>query len=80
VDKEADKGLMQENSTCLSIYFDGPSHDGICNRNFVNVAPLQLGEEVFWIHSARLDEALVTASLHPDARGLKSACNIQNNR
>jgi hypothetical protein len=40
---------MQENSTCLSIYFDRPSHDGMCNRNFVNVAPLQLGEEVFWI-------------------------------
>ncbi len=70
--KRRTKAWMQESSTCLSIYFDRPSHAGICNRNFVSVAPLQLGEEVFWIHSARLEEALVTASLHLDARGLKA--------
>jgi len=50
------------------------------NGDFVDIAPLQLGEEVLWIHSARLDEALVTAALYLDARDLKSACNIQDNR
>jgi hypothetical protein len=41
--------------------------------HFVNVAPFQLSEEVLWIHSARLDEALVTAAVYLDARDLKSA-------
>ena len=32
-------------------------------RSLVNVASLQLGEKVVWIHSARLDEALVTPTI-----------------
>jgi hypothetical protein len=52
-----------------------PSHHSVGDRNFVNVAPLQLSEEVFWIHSARLDEALVTAAFYLDECDLKSACN-----
>src|SRR5260370_39058604 len=42
------------------------------------MAPLQLSEEVFRVHSARLDEALVTAPLYLDACDLKSACNLNN--
>jgi hypothetical protein len=50
-----------------------PCNDSISDRCAVNVAPLQLGQDVLWIHSARLDEALVTAALYLDARELKSA-------
>src|SRR5882724_1901830 len=50
-----------------------PCDDRVGDRNLVNVAPLQLSEEVLWIHSARLDEALVTAALYLDGRDLKSA-------
>src|SRR5260370_13112276 len=42
------------------------------------MAPLQLSEEVFRVHSARLDEALVTAALYLDACDLKSTCNLNN--
>ena len=34
-----------------------PRDDPVGNRCAVNVAPLQLGEDILWIHSARLDEA-----------------------
>jgi hypothetical protein len=37
-----------------------PCDDSVSDRCAVNVAPLQLGEDILWIHSARLDEALVT--------------------
>src|SRR6266566_3067880 len=40
--------------------------------NLVNVAPLQLGQEVLYVHSAHLDEVLVTAALYLYARDLKS--------
>jgi hypothetical protein len=50
-----------------------PRNDSIGDRNFVNIAPFQLSEEVLRVHSARLDEALVTAALYLDARELKSA-------
>jgi len=43
------------------------------------LAPLQLSEKVLWIHSARFYEVLATAGLYPDARDLKSTCNVQNN-
>ena len=43
-----------------------------------DTAPLQLSEEVFRVHSARLGEALLTAALYLDARNLKSACNLNN--
>jgi hypothetical protein len=32
-----------------------PCDDCVSDRNFVNIASLQLGEEVFWIHFARLN-------------------------
>jgi len=57
-----------------------PGHEAVRNRNFTNLAPLQLGEKVFWVHCARLDEALVTAALYFDTRDLKSACNLQNDQ
>src|SRR6266567_3945880 len=57
-----------------------PGHNAISNRNLVNVAPLQLREEGLRIHSARLDEALVTAALYLDACDLKSVRNVLNNR
>ena len=38
-----------------------PAKNCVGDRHSVNVAPLQLGEEVLWIHSARLEEALVTS-------------------
>jgi hypothetical protein len=52
---------------------------GLCvsHRRAVNIAPLQLGQEVRRVHSARLDEALVTAALYIYARDLKSACNVK---
>jgi hypothetical protein len=39
--------------------------DSVSDRSAVNVTPLQLGQDVLWIHSARLDEALVTAAILP---------------
>ena len=50
-----------------------PADDRTNNRDLVNVTPLQFGEEVLWIHSARSDEAFVTAALYLDRRDLKSA-------
>ena len=40
-----------------------PCNDSVGNRCAVDIPPLQLGEDVPWIHSARLDEALVTAAI-----------------
>src|SRR5439155_14672200 len=57
-----------------------PRDDCIGDRNLVNIAAPQLGEEVIWIHSARLHEALVTAAFYLDTPDLKSACNVQNDR
>src|SRR5207237_10660946 len=57
---------------------ESPAGNRVCDRDFVNVAPLQLGEEISWIHSARLHEALVTPPPYLFARDLKSACNTQN--
>ena len=58
----------------------GFGHPGGGDRNFVNIASLQLSEEVLRVHSARLDEALVTAALYLETRDLKSAGNVQNKR
>src|SRR5438874_4654944 len=49
-----------------------PGHDAVRNRNFINVAPFQLGKEVLRVHSARVDEALVTAAVYLDTHDLKS--------
>jgi len=73
VDKKADKGLdAGQLDISLDLLRPAKSRRQMQPRNFMNVAPLQLGEEVFCIHSARLDESLVTASPHLDARGLKT--------
>lgn len=40
-----------------------PCDDSVGDRCAVNVAPLQLGQNVLRIHSARLDEGLVTAAI-----------------
>ena len=42
-----------------------PRDNCVGDRNLVDVAPLQLSEEVFRVHSARLDEALVTPAILP---------------
>jgi len=55
-----------------------PCDDCVSNRNFVNVAPLQLDEEVLYVHSARLDEALDTAAVYLDARDLKSTLSSRS--
>ena len=40
-----------------------PSDNSVSDRSAVNVAPLQLGEDVLCVHSARFNEALVTAAI-----------------
>jgi hypothetical protein len=37
VNRELDKGV-DVGELDISLYFDRPSHDGICDRNFVKVA------------------------------------------
>jgi hypothetical protein len=53
-----------------------PCDDSVSDRCAVNIAPLQLGQKVRRIHSARVDKALVTAALYLDARDLKSASKV----
>jgi hypothetical protein len=48
-----------ENIICV-VKHEQPSNDRVSDADFLNVPPLQLSEEVLWVHSARLDEALVT--------------------
>ena len=57
-----------------------PCDDSVRDRCAVNIAPLQFGQKFRWIHSARVDEALVTAALYLDARDLESVRNIQSKR
>ena len=40
-----------------------PCDDSVSDRCAVNIAPLQLGQKVRWVHSARVNEALVTAAI-----------------
>ena len=47
----------EQDRSCLD---EQPRDDSVRDRDLVNAAPLQLGEEVIWVHYARLDEALVT--------------------
>src|SRR6266536_3342095 len=63
---------LEERENLRRYLHEQPRDDCVGNRNFVNVAPLQLSQEVLWIHSARLDEALVTPALYLDTRDLKS--------
>jgi len=52
VDKKADKGLdAGQLDISLDLLRPAKSRRQMQPRNFMNVAPLQLGEEVFWIHS-----------------------------
>jgi len=46
--------------------------------DLVNIASLQLSQKLRWIHSARLDEALVTAAFYVKGCDLKSTCNFHN--
>src|SRR6266487_3803184 len=64
---------LEERENLRRYLHQQPRDDCIGDRNFVNIAPPQFGEEVFRVHSARLHEALVTAALYLDARHLKSA-------
>ena len=40
-----------------------PCDNSVSDRSAVNVAPLQLGQKVRWIHFARIDKALVTPAI-----------------
>ena len=73
-------GIRGPETVALPHLNQKPPDDRISDRDFVNIAPLQLGEEVLRVHCARLDEALVTAALYLDARNLKSVCNAQTTR
>ena len=42
-----------------------PCDDSVSHRCAINIASLQLTEEILWVHSAHLDEALVTCSILP---------------
>src|SRR4029453_6746161 len=42
-----------------------PCDNSVSDRCAVNIAPLQLGQNILRIHSARLDEALLTAVILP---------------
>ena len=48
-----------------------PHNHRVRNRNLVNIAPFQLGEKVIRVHSARLDEVLVTAAILPGCTRLE---------
>src|SRR6266581_5995238 len=63
--------MQRRNHGCGDLHHE-PSNDRVSDGNFVDIAPFQLSEEVLRIHSARLDEALVTAALYLDTRDLKS--------
>ncbi len=71
--------MQRRNYRCRYLHHE-PSNDRVSDGNLVNVPPLQFGEEVIWVHCARLDEALVTAAVYFDTRDLKSACNLQNDQ
>src|SRR6266487_3909578 len=63
---------LEERENLRRYLHQQPCDDCIGDRNFVNIASLQLSEEVLRVHSARLDEALVTAALYLETRDLKS--------
>src|SRR5439155_13885974 len=54
-----------------------PCDDSVSDRCAVNIAPLQLRQNVLRIHSAHLDEALVTAAILGYPRDLKSMQSVQ---
>ena len=76
IERDLARSNLEEGKNLTCDLHQQPRNDSIGNRNLVNVAPLQLSEEVFRVHSARLDEALVTTALYLDARDLESACNL----
>jgi hypothetical protein len=69
--------MQRRNYGCRDLHHE-PADNRVSDGNFVNVPPLQLSEEGIWVHSARLDEALVTAALYLGAGNLKSTCNAQD--
>jgi hypothetical protein len=42
-----------------------PSDDSVSDRSAINIAPLEFSEDVLCVHSAGLDERLVTAAIVP---------------
>src|SRR6266481_4919754 len=56
---------FEERKNLTRYLHEQPCDDCVSNRDFVHIAPLQLSEEVLRVHSARLDEALVTSSTLP---------------
>jgi hypothetical protein len=48
-----------------------PRDDSVGDCCAINVASLQLGQKLRWIHSARLDEALVTPAILVGRAGLE---------
>src|SRR6266516_6560899 len=51
---------LEERENLRRYLHQQPRDDCVGDRYLVNVPPLQLGEKVFWIHCARLNEALLT--------------------
>ncbi len=76
IERDLARSNLEERENLRRYLHYQPRDDCVCYRNLVDMAPLQLSEEVFRVHSARLDEALVTAALYLDACDLKSACNL----
>jgi hypothetical protein len=56
---------LEERENLRSYLHQQPRNDRVGDRDFVNIAPLQLSEEVLRVHCARLDEVLVTYSILP---------------
>ena len=54
-----------------------PCNDSVSDRCAVNISPLQLCQKFRWIHSAGVDEALVTAALYLE-RDVKSTLLISS--
>src|SRR5436305_3869166 len=61
---------------------EGPTRDDVRDRNLVNIAPLQLGEEIAWIHIWPVIGRLIVqkAEQSPDlgALALHSCCAAPN--
>jgi hypothetical protein len=54
------------NEDCAQYYLalrKSPAGDDLTDGDLVNIAPLQLGQDVLWIHSARVREALLTGAI-----------------
>ena len=73
--RTAEFGISKNGKTCVVSCVRNHATTPVSDCCAVNVAPFQLGQKVRWIHSVRVDEALVTAALYLDARDLKRMRN-----